>query len=147
MLEKYYRLIEEIPLFNWVKINEGKMIYILKDINSKYTESEIEEAWNDLFDDYLIKRGLGKSYKKLLEVLKKKMILECEYIISGDEFKLTQIEVEKQNLELLTRKEVNDMSVEKSLIVLSKWLGYRLDWKIISLNEYYIILEEYGKAN
>ncbi|CAB4152152.1 hypothetical protein UFOVP597_54 [uncultured Caudovirales phage] len=147
MLEKYYRLIEEIPLFNWVKINEGKMIYILKDTDSEYTDTEIEEAWSDLFDDYLIKRGLGKSYKKLLEVMKKKMILECDYIISGDEFKKTQIEVEIQNLEMLTKKEVNDMSVEKSLIFLSKWIGYRLDWKIITLNEYYIILEEYGKAN
>lgn len=147
MSEKYYKLIEEIPLFNWVKINAGNLHFIKKNDDCEFTEEELSEAWDILFDDYLEKRGLGKAYKKLLEVMKKKTILQCEYIISGDLFKLTEIEIEEEKLKQLISKDGTDMSVEKSLVFLSKWIGYRLDWKIITLTEYYIILEEYGKAN
>jgi hypothetical protein len=147
MSEKYYKLIEEIPLFNWVKINAGDLHFIKKEDDCIFTDQELSEAWDILFDDYLDKRGLGKQYKKLLDVMKKKTILQCEFIISGDLFKLTQIEVEEQNLRQLISKDQVDISVEKSLVFLSKWIGYRLDWKIITLTEYYIIMEEYGKAN
>jgi hypothetical protein len=147
MSEKFYKSIDEIPLYNWVQINDGNMNFLQKDQSLTYPKNEVDEAWNDLFDDYLNKRGLGKTYKKFLEVMRKKTVLECEYIISGDEFKKTQIEVEKHNLELLAKKENDDMTTSKSLIFLSKWIGYRLDWKVITLNEYFIILEEYGKAN
>lgn len=147
MSGKYYKLIEEIPLFNWVKINAGELHFIKKEDDCIFTETELSEAWDILFDDYLTKRGLSKSYKKLLDVMKKKMLLQCDFIITGDMFKLTQIEVEEQNLQQLVSKDNVDISVEKSLVFLSKWIGYRLDWKIITLTEYYIILEEYGKAN
>ena len=147
MSGKYYKLIEEIPLFNWVKINAGELHFIKKESDCIFTETELSEAWDILFDDYLTKRGLNKSYKKLLDVMKKKMLLQCDFIITGDMFKLTQIEVEEQKLQQLVSKDNVDISVEKSLVFLSKWIGYRLDWKIITLTEYYIILEEYGKAN
>jgi coenzyme F420-reducing hydrogenase alpha subunit len=130
-----------------VKINAGELKYILKDIDSQHDEAELNEAWNTLFDDYIEKRGLSKQYKKLLEIMKQKAIYECEYIITGDAFKMTQIEVEEQKLKDIIGKETVDISVEKSLIYLSKWLGYRLDWKVITLSEYYLIMEEYGKAN
>ena len=147
MSEKYYKSIDEIPLFNWAKINAGELQYIKKKDNCDSTEEELSNAWDELFDDFLTKRGLGKSYKRLLEVMRKKTILECDFIITGDAFKLTQIEIEEENLKQLIGKDEVDISVEKSLVFLSKWIGYRLDWKVITLSEYYIILEEYGKAN
>ena len=147
MSEKLYKSISEIPLYNWVKVTAGEFKYLLVDINSEHTDQELQEAYEILFDDYLIKRGLTKSYKEILNVMKKKSILECEYILTGDEFKLTEIELNKQILKEKTEKNKYDISIEKSLIFLSKWIGYRLDWKVITLNEYHIIMEEYGKAN
>lgn len=147
MSEKFYKSIEDIPLFNWVKVNAGEMNFLLINKEDSASNEELSEAWDILFDDYIEKRGLSKSYKQLLNVMKKKVILECDFIISGDLFKLTEIEIEEQNLKQLIGKDSVDMSVEKSLIILSKWIGYRLDWKIITLNEYYLILKEYGETN
>jgi hypothetical protein len=73
--------------------------------------------------------------------------LQCDYLITKDAFKLTQIEIEETKLENMQKMQAEPVSVEKTLIYLSKWLGYRLDWKQVSANEYYLILEEYGKAN
>jgi hypothetical protein len=147
MSEKFYKSIEDIPLFNWVKVNAGEMNFLLINKEDSTSNEELSEAWDILFDDYIEKRGLSKSYKQILNVMKKKAILECDYIVSGDLFKLTEIEIEEQNLKQLIGKDSVDMSVEKSLIILSKWIGYRLDWKIITLNEYYLILKEYGETN
>jgi hypothetical protein len=147
MSEKFYKSIDDIPLFNWVKINAGEMNLILINKDYSATNEELSDAWDNLFDDYIEKRGLSKSYKQLLKIMQKKAMLECDYIISGDLFKLTEIEIEEQNLKQLIGKDSIDMSVEKSLILLSKWIGYRLDWKIITVSEYYLILSEYGETN
>ena len=56
---KFYNDIEECPLFNWVKINEGKLNYIIKwNIQKEETEEELSEAYNILYDSYIEKLGL-----------------------------------------------------------------------------------------
>jgi hypothetical protein len=147
MYEKHYKSISELPLYNWVKVSAGELKYLQKNIDENCSEEELQNAYEILFDDYLTKRGLSKSYKRLLDLMKKKTLLECEYIITGERFKLTEIELTEQMLRSEIGKDTVDISVEKSLVFLSKWIGYRLDWKVVTVSEYYIILEEYGKAN
>jgi hypothetical protein len=147
MQKVFYELIEEIPLYNWAKINEGNLKFILLNIDTEVTELQLSEAWEKLYDDYIVKRGLSKHYKKLLSLMKQKVILQCDYIITGELFKLTELEIQEQKLNEMIQKDAIDISIEKTLIYLSKWIGYRLDWKIITLSEYYLIMEEYGKAN
>lgn len=147
MSEKLYNSINEIPLFNWVQVSAGELKYLIKNPGDRPEQYDLQGAYEILFDDYLIKRGLSKSYKKLLELMKKKTLLECEYIITGETFKLTEIQLAEEILRSEMEKDKVDISVEKSLVFLSKWIGYRLDWKVITLSEYYLIMEEYGKAN
>jgi hypothetical protein len=147
MLEKLYKSINEIPLYNWVQITAGELKYLMKNLDENPSEYDLQKGYDELFDDYLIKRGLSKSYKKLLELMKKKTLLECEYIITGEIFKLTEIQLAEETLRGEMAKDKIDISVEKSLVFLSKWIGYRLDWKVVTLSEYYLIMEEYGKAN
>jgi hypothetical protein len=130
-----------------VKISTGELKFLQKNIDENCGEEELQNAYEILFDDYLTKRGLSKSYKRLLDLMKKKTLLECEYIITGERFKLTEIELTEQMLRSEIGKDTVDISIEKSLVFLSKWIGYRLDWKVVTVSEYYIILEEYGKAN
>lgn len=148
MLGKFYKSIKETPLYNWIQICEGKFEFILININDSNNtkESEYEQAWNDLYDDFLKERGLSRYNLNLYREMKQLAILECDYVITGDEFKLTQIEIQKEKIKMLNQNS-NGISTEKSLIYLSKWLGYRLNWKEISVYEYYLMLEEYGKAN
>ena len=39
------------------------------------------------------------------------------------------------------------MTIDESLIYLSKFMGYRLNPKEITVIEYYTLLDHYGKAN
>jgi hypothetical protein len=140
----HYTSIDEIPLFNWQKCLEGDVKYV--NLETK-EDSGNQEAFNKLYDSFLQKRGVNKEYKKYLDILKKKAMLQCEFLITKDNFKLTQIEIEDAKIVSLQKGSEEGLSIDKTLIYLGKWLGYRLDWKIISVSEFYSILEEYEKQS
>ena len=144
MQERHYQSIEEIPLFNWQKCLEGDVKYV--NLETK-EDSGNQEAFTKLYDAFLQKRGVNKEYKKYLDILKKKALLQCEFLITKDNFKLTQIEIEDAKIVSLQKTSEAGLSIDKTLIYLGKWLGYRLDWKIISVSEFYSILEEYEKQS
>lgn len=147
MSEIYYKLIDETPLYNWIKINNGEMNYILKDVNKKVSEAKLEIYFNELYDNFLLNFGVGKKQKEVFTEMKKLAILECDLVIKKDEFLKTKIEVQKKKIENLKRNSEVGLSIEESLIYLSKWLGYKLSAKETTIKEYYTILEQYGKAN
>lgn len=144
MLEKYYQSTDEIPLFNWQKCLNGELKYVHLELKE---ETDNQEAFNKLYDEFLQKRGVNKEYQKYLDILKKKALLQCEFLITKDDFKLTQIEIEDAKIVSLQKTSESGLSIEKTLIYLGKWLGYRLDWKVITVTEFYSIMEEYEKQS
>ena len=81
MLEKYYQSIDEIPLFNWQKCLNGELKYVHLELKE---ETDNQEAFNKLYDEFLQKRGVNKEYQKYLDILKKKALLQCEFLITKD---------------------------------------------------------------
>lgn len=142
MLTEFYTDINDLPLYNWLKLQEGKYEYVNK---SLHICKENEQYFNDLYDQYLQKRGLSEQYRRILNCVKKIALLECDYVIKNDRFLLTLIDIEREKYKQLTKVTGKEVSIEKTLIFLSKWIGYRLDPKQITVLEYYNILEEYGK--
>lgn len=147
-LEKYWDSIDEMPLYNWIQCNKGDVIYIRKKVNKKDKKEESDEImFKKLYDNYLDEFGLGKLHLRLLKVMKQKALLELDYVISGDNFKLTEIALEEQRVKDMIENNKQGMSTQQSLVYLSKWLGYHLDSKKISVREYFDIINEYGKQN
>lgn len=144
MQERHYQSIDEIPLFNWQKCLNGELKYVHLELKE---EADSQEAFNKLYDEFLQKRGVNKEYQKYLDILKKKALLQCEFLITKDNFKLTQIEIEDAKIVSLQKTSESGLSIEKTLIYLGKWLGYRLDWKVITVTEFYSIMEEYEKQS
>lgn len=144
MQERHYQSIDEIPLFNWQKCLNGELKYVHLELKE---EADNQEAFNKLYDEFLQKRGVNKEYQKYLDILKKKALLQCEFLITKDDFKLTQIEIEDAKIVSLQKTSESGLSIEKTLIYLGKWLGYRLDWKVITVTEFYSIMEEYEKQS
>lgn len=144
MSEKYYLDIEEMPLYNWHKCINGNYYYIRKD-EKQLGLADCQKAFEKLYKTYFDKFGIDKTYKQQIEIIKKIALLQCDYIITRDEFKLTQIEVENAKLEMFNTDKSNNITLQTTLIYLSKWLGYRLDWKQVSVYEYYTLLEESSK--
>jgi hypothetical protein len=146
MRAKYWESIDDFPLFNWMKCNDSELQYTRKDLNFG-DDAKDADAWMNLWDQYIRKYGLTKLHERMLKVMKEKAILECEYVISKDRFKLNLIEIEEQRLKDMMANAGEGMKIEESLVHLSKWAGYRLNPKEISVVEYFNILKQYGKEN
>lgn len=147
MQEGFWESIDVMPLYNWQKCLEGKLEYVHKD-NILFAESE--ENWERLYNEFTEFKGIAPKEQKLFNAIKRKALLECEYLRTGNRMNITMIEIEEQKIETLKKEQATedkDFSVERTLLVLSKWLGYRLDWKQVSVKEFYVIIEEYGKQN
>jgi hypothetical protein len=121
---------------------EGEYKYVRFDEKEDTKNVEIFEK---VYSDYVDKFGIDNKFKQQIELIKKIAILQCEYLISKNRFKLTQIEVENTKLEAIKKETGVGMTLQQTLIYLSKWLGYRLDWKQVSVSEYYTILNESSK--
>lgn len=133
-----------MPLYNWLKCNEGDLKYTRKDLEIG-KDSIDEKAWNILYDEFIKKFGLSKVYEKLLKQMKKKAEIELDYVLSGDRFKLTMLEMETRRLESILSSAGTGISTDQALIHLSKWVGYWIKTKDISVLEFYNLSNEYER--
>ena len=143
--EKYWGSIDDFPLYNWIECNKGKYKYTR--INGIGNEKKDQETWVKLYDEYLAVFGLSKKYEKYLLLCKKKALLQAEYIITKEVFKKTEIELQNAKIKSLEVYFGDGEKIEVILMWLSKFLGYKVDKKQTSVKEYFILVEEYGKAN
>jgi len=134
-----------MPLFNWIKCNQGELQFTR--INGKGSDEMDVIIWQYIYDDYLKEFGLSETYKRMLNAMKKKAILELDFVLTGDRFKLTEIEIEETRLKSMLNNAGKGTTIEESLIYISKWMGTWLNTKQISVREYFNLLEQYGKAN
>lgn len=142
---KYWNSIDEMPLYNWIKCNNGELNYARQKNRGNKTLDRIN--WVRLYDEYLSIFGLDDRYKKYIEAQKKRAILQSQYIISRDKFKLTEIDIQTQRIKDLEMYFGNGQKIETILTWLGKFLGYKVDQRNTTVTEYFTILEEYGKAN
>ena len=141
----YYEDIDELPLSNWIKCTSNELSYVRKGKEGN-EESDIE-AWQKIYDSYILEYGLSDMYKKLLNAMKKKALLEVDFIITRERFKLTEIEMQIANLDAMLMNKGSGITIEQSLIHLSKWMGSWINVKTITTREYFNLMEEYGKEN
>lgn len=141
----FWESIDEMVLFDWKNCMDGKIEFVNKE-RKKHPDNF--KQWEKLHDEFLLRFGIGEKFEKYLELIRKKSILECDVVLTNDRFKINKIEVMKMKIESLKMTFGEGSTIEKSLIHLSKWLGFHLKIKELKVVEFYEIIEEYGtRAN
>jgi len=143
---KRWESIDDMPLYNWIKCNDEKIIFVRKNPVGVANTSDVI-AFMRLYDDYLKEFGLNDRYKRYLEAKRKKAIYQAKYISKKDRFLLNKIEIEEGKIKDLERFFGDGQRIESVLTYLSMWCGYKIDQKKTTVKEYFVLLEEYGKAN
>lgn len=142
-LEGYYLTIEDLPIYNWYKCLNGEIKYVRKAENGTETQDLI--VWERLHDEYIKEFGLSKVHAKILKVIKDKAIQELDYVITGDRFKLTLIEMEETRLKNILATAGSGVNIEEMLVHMSKWLGQWIKTKEISVKEFFTLQKEYER--
>lgn len=133
-----------MPLYNWLKCGDGDLKYTRKNLDKGNLKGD-QDAWDIIYQQYIDRFGLSKLYEKMLNQMRKKADLELDYIISGDKFKLTLLEMETRRLESMLSTAGTGISTDQTLIHLSKWVGYWIKSKEISVLEFFNLAKEYER--
>jgi len=145
--EKCWVSIDEMPLENWIKITEdGEYQYVCKNPDD-VIGVDLAEAWYKINDEYINRYGLGPLYMRLLKKMKEKAILELNYVQSRDRFKLTEISLAEAELRSMMSNRGEGIGIREALIHLSKYMGFRLNPKEITVSEFFNIRDKHGKEN
>ena len=135
-----------MPLSKWIQCLDGDLTGCRK-LNAGTPEDDVNN-WEIVYETYIKEIGVDKTYKKILEIMKKKAIIQCDLVSTEDKFNLTLLQIEEENLRMIMN-ETNKTSggIRESLVYLSKWLGSWLDAKQISVREYFVLLSQMEKIN
>ncbi|CAD8327799.1 hypothetical protein [uncultured phage] len=125
---------------------DGKIEYCRKDLSSGNIQLD-NQYWELIYDSYLTKFGLNKMHAKLIEVIKNKALLECEFVLTQDRFKLTMIEVEEQKLKLMLKNAGTGVDIRECLIYISKWMGQWINPKQITTLDFFNLQKQYERYN
>jgi len=136
-----------MPLANWMMCTGGDLTGCRTNGIGNATMDEL--MWEVVYDSYINEMGLDKMYSRLLDIMKKKAQIECDYVATNDRFKLTLLEIEERKLkEMIDASDGKDSGgIDKSLVYISKWVGSWLNPKHMTTKEYFILLQEMEKMN
>jgi hypothetical protein len=83
----------------------------------------------------------------MLKAMRKKALIGLDYVIKRDRFSLTLLDIEIQNLKILLDNNGQGVSIEQSLVYLSRFVGYWIRSKEITASEYFTLMKEYERIN
>ena len=140
----WYKSIEEMPIHNWLKLQETNDIgWIIKD-KMDCTDKELlilESQLHKLTDEFIDTFGISDEYRSILELKRDLRLAEIDFALTGDKTKLAFIEIKRQQLNLTLSRSQNTEKVNVKVRV-SKYLPYQIDFKKMSVKEFYEVLEE-----
>ncbi len=136
---KFYESIEDMPIYNWFKVNNGDMRFMLIKQTAKYDGKKAREYFDKIYSEYIDVFGISESYLKVIELKKQISVLNIEMAITGDRIlknfiKMAQIELDQIN------SKTNKTNTNEVKVHLEKYLGFRLNEKETSVKEYYTYL-------
>jgi len=146
MQKEYYSELNEITLFNFEQCLSGQYQFMRVSPTKKWSKKDVV-AFNELYEKYLQKYH-KKDLDAKINTLKSIIQLQCAYIDTLDDYYLTQVQIKQSQLDKAPEDENKPATTTLStLITLGKWMSFRQDSKVITVDEYYTIIANYEREN
>lgn len=144
-----YRSLEDLPFWNWWHLKRTHdLSFLKKDKTKKVAKKELEETYLKLEQEYLDRFGSGDGGVELLELLKRKIIHQCSYLL-GKKHVINYIKAIDFQLEALYKSAENSkpQSIEEISAILSKYMGFNIDPKRESVIDFKVKLNLLEQEN
>lgn len=141
---EYYGSIYDLPIYNWFKaIDLNNLGFLRKEstfLSSKEVDQDntqkAEEVWHYLINQKTEEFGQDERYTDLLTLRKQIGLLQVQFAITKNKRILTDIVVKQSQLPDNEKK--GNFDYNKEIGIVSKWLGYSINPRKMSLYEYEI---------
>lgn len=141
----YFHKIEVFTMDRWLRCQAGDLTA------TRINEELIDEtadilAWELLNDDYLLTFGMNRKHAHFMQLQKKLTLLQLDYVITDDMFLFNEIqEITEEINNLFKDENKGENNITKTLIYLSKWVGFKLKLTEVTVLEFFTMLNEYSK--
>jgi len=138
-LSRVWGSIEEMPIYNWVKILETgdlKWLYI----NKGRVSEKSNDHWLTLQQEYIDEFGLDENYKQQLRLMEKLKNLNLDFVLTRDRSLLNSIKMAEIDLDADSDKQA--ISFYQILDHVEKYKGYAIDPKKTSVMKWYYSLKQ-----
>jgi hypothetical protein len=141
-----YKSLEELPIYNWDKcVRSGELKYLLLDPNLK-CDVDLLELFMKFHQDYLDIFGANEESERYLSLLKQK-IHHIEQIILGVKFHKNYLKIVDFEIEAIEKKKGDSQDLFDICAILSKFMGFQLDVKKVTVIDYYKYIKLLEKHN
>ena len=138
-----FRSIDDLPIKVWFNIHKnGDYRLLLKDIIT-IDENDFEylyECWQIIYNEYIEMFGLSDEFLDDLNNQIQLANYKAEFIISGDRYLRTLIKIEEEKIEEDLKGTSKPMELEMLLAKMSKYYGFKLESKELTVTQYYSYL-------
>lgn len=138
-LGRLWQSIEDMPIYNWIKILETGDLKWLFVKNKGRVSSRSQEHWMELQQEYLDEFGLDEQYKQRLRLTQKLTNLNLDFVLTGDRFTLNLIKMAEADIEALNQGE--SVKFYQVLDHVEKYKGFAIDPKKTSVIKWYYTLK------
>jgi hypothetical protein len=125
---------------------DGETHFIRKNIHDG-NEIADQTIFDEIFDQYINDFGLSTMHRKLLDAEKKRAMLELDFILTKNRFKLTEIDLQIAKIQSMLKNAGSGITIEQSLIHISKWMNTWINAKSISTREFFVLTKEMERIN
>ena len=134
--------LDDITVFAFDKCQSGEFRYINKD--QQFRETDVDN-WATVYDAFVAKFGQSQDFEHLMKVKSKLTRLKIEFCITSDVALLDQIAILEKEVE--SRMKGEKMTYSDALILMSKFVGYRLNPREVTILEFKSLENHYGRSN
>lgn len=144
-IDKVYRSIDDLPIYNWFKIQEtNDMRYLLKVTTNeadKFT-FELAEIWEKIYSEFIDTFGINDTFRQMLMLRKEICVLRMKVAMKDENaYLVTFAEIKEKELKQMIEK-LNEKEMSSAKVYVEKYLGFKIDQRVTTVREYY----EYIKA-
>lgn len=145
---KYYDSIDDLPINNWIKINETNdlkwlLINNKKEINKKEINI-LRNIWDKIFEQFIDYFGIPDKMLKVLELKREIFSLNCDLISYSDRSIQTFIDIAQYQLNEL-QKENSKINFNEIKVYVEKYMGFQINEKKMSVKDYYTYINVINK--
>lgn len=147
---KYYDTIEDLPMYNWRKINKTNDINFLCYEGKAKTWKQIKtlnEVLQNIKNQFIDTFGISEAYRTELEIKRDILVIEASIATTGDRSQENFKRIKQKELErLYSELEETDNAIGDKAIV-EKFMGFKINDKECTVAEYYGYIELLKKHN
>lgn len=142
IFDKCYRSIDDLPVYNWFKVNTTHdfRYLLLPEVRLKLSIDHkivLLKRWEKIWNQYIKVFGFGEQFLRVLEKKREIALLRIEKAETGDgtiETLIDIAEIELQRIESVKQQQKDFYEIKA---LLDRSLGFSVDIKKVSVMEFY----------